>query len=167
MRATVLILVLVLAVGACTDRSSTNGDATGTPASTGSAPSSPPPTVEGPVEPPPPAWAETESGDTWMAFGSYCWDNGCVDMVPPDQLPDVPQVTVAAGETVIFHLAFNPSEVSLAFFDGRPQVSLPAEPGISWEVSHTGFVALEARRPEGGSASYIAKFVVDEPSNEQ
>lgn len=108
---------------------------------------------------PPPAWLESPSVAEWMAFGSFCWDNGCVDMVPPDQMPDVPGVEVAADDEVTVHLPFDPSEVTLRLAGQDEHVSLPSGRQVSWTVSGFGFVVVTAWRGTGGDASYVVELV--------
>lgn len=125
-----------------------------------------PPTVRGVDSQPPPAWVEGPSGSSWMAYGSYCWEGACVDMVPPSLRDDIPTVEVRQGQEVIFHFGFEPSEVQLSFAsdDGNGRVSLPAQRQVSWEVTHGGFLNLFTRTGgRGGDASYDVQLVV-EPS---
>jgi hypothetical protein len=90
-----------------------------------SAPTEPAPAAQGAAPPterppaldiedgPPPAWIETETGSHWLAYSSYCWGTGCIDYVDISSRQDVPLVRVRKGETVRFHLGFDPSKVSL------------------------------------------------------
>lgn len=130
-------------------------------------PTSPPPTVTDAPSPPPPAWIETERGDYWLGFGSYCWGTACVDMVAPScGSKFVPNVPVRRGEVVRFHIPFPPREVHLGLFaDGRDAGGERVEPRrvVSWRVQRGGAVWLSARAKPGAAgadATYVACFRV-------
>jgi hypothetical protein len=71
---------------------------------------------------PPPAWIETQAGNQWLGYSTFCWtrhtgkgETGiCADAITPtcDQ-SQVPHVFVEEGETVRAHLGFTPTEASL------------------------------------------------------
>jgi hypothetical protein len=127
------------------------------------APTEPPPRVpsDGPSAPPP-AWVETDGGAHWLAYGSYCWDDGCVDYVEPWRREDVPQIAVRRGKVVRFHLPFEPSELVVDVFErrGRDPRSVRLEPKrvVAWRVNRPGYVSVAAWRRHG-DASYVARFV--------
>lgn len=137
---------------------------------TSTGPASDPPTVSSVGEQPPPAWVETASGSWWMAYGSYCWDRMCVDMLSPASRDDLPRVSVRQGEEVTFHLGFDPSRLTLSSpgANDTPQVPLPAERDVSWAVTRGGVVNLFARAGSpGGDASYSVRLVLEEPEGSQ
>jgi hypothetical protein len=125
-------------------------------------PSEPPPTVagEGP-DPPPPAWVETASGDHWLGYGSYCWDDGCVDYIEPWRREEVPEIAVRRGEIVRFHLPFDPRELVIEVFEqqgGDPRsVRLEPKRVFDWKFKRDGYVSVAAWRKHG-DASYLARF---------
>lgn len=134
----------------------------GTP---GSDPAPQPPATAPPklgaLDEPPPAWMAASSGTSWMAYGTYCWGS-CVLMRGPAEHDDLPRLDVQPGETLAFHLEFDPTELSLSISaDGEPQqMSLPARRNVTWEATRGGVVSLAARRG-GSDASYHARVVVD------
>jgi len=123
------------------------------------------PTEEGaPTEPPPdqpesgappPAWVETTAGRVWLAYGSYCWTNACVDMVQVTcDDASTPAVQAETGETVRFHLGFRPTEATLSVEDSTPE-ALPRRRTIAWSANRGGLLRLDLRAA-GGDASYVA-----------
>lgn len=164
MRAVVLVLVAVLA-GSCSAPDVSDGSvSSAVPSASGDlTPTAPPPTVKGPVDPPPPAWVVTGSVTRWMAYGSYCWDSDCVDMVPPDQLPDVPSIVAPVDATVKFHLGFRPSRVELIFPGDERAVTLEAGREVEWQVTRTGTVMVGTWRPGGGDAFYVVELLASGP----
>lgn len=128
-------------------------------------PTSEPPTLTGVPSRPPPAWIETDSGSWWMAYGSYCWDRACVDIVSPEAR-DIPLVAVREGEEVTFHLGFTPSELQLFFMaDDDSSLSLPAERQVTWKVTRGGILSLLARDGSpGGDAAYEVELTIQEDS---
>jgi hypothetical protein len=159
MRTSVLALFAAAVLAGC----GAEGDRAGSPPP-------PPPTVTGPADPPPeigreappPAWIETEHGAFWLGYSTYCWKTVCADYIAPrcgDEL--VPTVVVAPGETVRFHLGFDPVEVVLASHlrVEREGESARLESGRtpSWRVTWAGATSLFARAApgqDGADASY-------------
>jgi len=137
------------------------------------APPPPPATVTGPPEPPPklaqegppPAWVETERGAYGLGFSTYCWKTVCADYIPPrcgdEKL--VPTIVVDSGETVRFHLGFEPGDVSMqSSGPGAAQFSpLEKTREPTWRVGTPGVWRLSASAApgqEGSDASYAACF---------
>lgn len=154
-RLLVLLAGLVLALGAvaCTGGSSGGGGeatATGLP--------SDPPAAPGVGDGPPPAWVEGPSDVSWLGFGSYCWVNACVDMLPPEERDDLPSLAAEAGDEVTFHLDFEPAGLRVSA-DGGEGAELPARSTVSWTVTGTGIVTLFAEvGTPGGDVSYHVRL---------
>ena len=116
---------------------------------------------------PPPAWAETKSRATWMAFSSYCWSRSagakrkavCADMIPPQSRTDVPTLAAGAGDLVRFHFTFAPRSVHLTVFHGGgfKHFVLAPRRTVSWRQSTTGIASLDARAGSG-NASYLVRI---------
>ncbi len=158
----VAVLALVLLVGCGGAEPSPRGG-----------PSEPPPKVEGPApDPPPPAWVETESGKHWLAYGSFCWEDGCADYIAPWDRDDVPVLAVPRGEIVRFHLPFEPRELVVEIFERPPRNprsvtveprnprSVTVEPKrvFEWRLELESYVGIGASKEGGGDASYLARF---------
>lgn len=132
-------------------------------ATPGSDPAPQPPATAPPklgaFDEPPPAWVAASSGTSWMAYGTYCWGS-CVLMRGPAERDDLPRLEVQPGETLTFHLEFDPTELSLSISaDGEPrQMSLPARRNVTWEATRGGVISLVPRRG-GSDASYHARVV--------
>jgi hypothetical protein len=109
------------------------------PASPAGPPDAPP---ERPDEGPPPAWVETEGGSIWLAYSTYCWDSTCDFSAPScGGDPPAPRVELRRGETVRFHLEFDPGEALLRFFPegGEPdEVTLDPSPTLTWRADRAG-----------------------------
>jgi hypothetical protein len=159
-RLAALLLATAVLVGGCGAES----DRAGPPATTGAP--SPPAAAEPPAEPrpdssgeaPPPAWVETEAGSRWLGYSTYCWDTTCADFVAPSCGDEhVPELAVRPGETLRFHLGFEPAEVSLTVLPDDAATQF--DPGeLVWEVTRTGSVMISAtaKPGQGGSdASYV------------
>lgn len=114
----------------------------------------PPVTEEGG---PPPAWIEVPSGSQWMAYGSYCWDDVCFDVLQASCDDDaVPRLEVRPGDRVRFHLGFVPEQADLTVggSENRPEV-VELEPArvLEWEAGdRDGHLWLMLTAPEGGAA---------------
>ena len=116
---------------------------------------------------PPPAWAETRSRATWMAFSSYCWSRAagakrkavCADMIPPQSRTDLPTLAAGAGQHVRFHFTFAPRSVHLTVFRGGSfrHFVLPPRRTVSWMQSTTGVASLDVRAA-AGDASYLIRI---------
>jgi hypothetical protein len=124
-------------------------------------PSSPPPTLTDVSSAPPPAWVETEGGKYWLGFSTYCWESTCADYVAPEcSSKHVPTIAVRRGETVRFHLGFQPTRLSIEFFrrtEPTGREKLEPSQAASWAVPHGGVIWLSAD-VERGDASYVACF---------
>jgi hypothetical protein len=126
-------------------------------------PPEPAPHVRGSKVSPPPAWIETASASHWLAYSSYCWTRNraavCADFIPPPmRVKELARLELRRGETVRFHLGFQPTAVSISFFVkgklGR-QIRLAAKQDPAWKATVGGVLLLEAR-VGGGDASYAA-----------
>jgi hypothetical protein len=107
---------------------------------------------------PPPAWIETQSRSTWLAYGSYCWRTTCVDMIPPQTRPDLPLVAVKRGRTVRVHLGFSVRSARVSLGGRVVRASLDVTRRVvSWQAARGGIVTVFAR-PEAGDASYHARL---------
>jgi hypothetical protein len=148
------VAALVLALAAC-------GGGEARPASPGGPSGAPP---ERPGEGPPPAWVETEAGSVWLAYSTYCWGSVCADFVAPSCVGEqaAPRVELRRGETVRFHLGFEPAEVALTFFPegGEPDgVALDASRAPAWRADRAEAFSLFARA-DGRDASYAGCAVL-------
>lgn len=122
------------------------------------APEAPPP-KEPVANGPPPAWVETGSGEHWLAYSSFCWGTNCATARPPETRTGLPELALAAGEEVRFHLDFGPSRVELRV--GDRDFELPAEQVASWRVEgEAGIAVLRATAEGGGFVEYVARFEV-------
>jgi hypothetical protein len=103
---------------------------------------------------PPPAWVETEHASRWLGYSSYCWRSGrkglCADYVHPscNDKRHPPTILVHEGETVRFHLGYDPTEVT------ANTERLDASRDPRWRVEHGGFLALFTKG-KAGDASYV------------
>ncbi len=118
------------------------------------------------MEGPPPAWVVTERGAFWLAYASYCWGTACADYVADCDPKRVPSLEVSRGDRLTFHLEFEPSRVTLAFYDppidqGPDTVRLDAQREPTWTVDRDGIVWLTARAGDGRDASYAACLRLD------
>ena len=108
---------------------------------------------------PPPAWIETRTRSTWLAYGSYCWTTLCVDMIPPAMRKDSPAVSVRRGNPVRLHFAFAPRSANVVFLrnDLSKTVRLPARQVVMWRPRVSGFVLVDVRG-QRGSAGYLLRL---------
>jgi len=95
---------------------------------------------------PPPAWIETPAASAWMSFGRYCWGDVCVESVQVTcEDSSVPQLDLAAGDAVRFHLDFEPdtAELTLGADGNRPEV-VTLEPArtMEWQGDYDGALWL-------------------------
>jgi hypothetical protein len=111
---------------------------------------------------PPSAWVETTSGSRWLGHSSYCWSGGgtglCADFAAPEcGDKGTPDLEVAEGELVRFHLGFDPKELSLTVDSGhgKPE-QLEAGRVVEWRAHGHGELLLFATAARGGDASYVA-----------
>lgn len=121
-------------------------------------PTSPPPTITAVDSVPPPAWVETRSGRRWLAFSDFCWFTACIDFRQPAERNDVPVVRVESGETIRFHLGFEPESVAIQVASAR--YALKAAEVPEWRVrGRGGFATLETTGGKG-RAKYLARLRV-------
>lgn len=121
-----------------------------TTAESGGPAGEPPATEEGG---PPPAWIETPSAAEWMAYGRYAWGGLSLEIAQPTcDDSAVPQLELGAGESVRFHLQFEPltAELTLGADRGRAEV-VTLDPGrtIEWQGEYDGHLWLALTAPEG------------------
>ena len=162
---TIALLLCVAALGAACGSSGGESGARGTGPSTGDRPPPDEPSAGAGVRPPA-AWIATRRGSHWLDFGSYCWRQGgrgvCADAAAPSctGLHSAGRVVVDRGESVRFHLLFDPQEVA---------ITLPTEQKLetsrtpSWTVEHPGVFSIFARPQGGGDASYTGCIVIAGP----
>jgi hypothetical protein len=119
---------------------------------------------------PPPAWMESSGGERWLLFSSYCWTKkgarpvaSCADFIPPTMRPDLPRIVLRAGERVRLHLGFRPTTLSVTV--GKRTYRLPASATAVWHARVPAGVATLSARGRGGSASYVARFVIRPAAN--
>ena len=160
MRIALGCLAAALALAGCGgDGGTARGDRP--PADTG-APAQPegaPPELD--IAGPPPAWVETRRGAFWLAYASFCWEAACADYVAECDPRRVPTLDVSRGDELRFHLDFEPSRVSLAFYDppidqGPDTVRLETRRDPGWTVDRAGIVWVTATAGQGREASYAA-----------
>jgi hypothetical protein len=113
-------------------------------------PDEPPITEEGG---PPPAWLEAPSGSAWMSYGRYCWGDVCVESIQVTcEDSSVPQLDLAPGDAIRFHLEFVPStaELTLGADGSRPEV-VTLEPArvMEWQGDYDGALWLAVTADEG------------------
>lgn len=110
---------------------------------------------------PPPAWIETERGDIWLAYSTYCWTaNGqgmCADYIDPSRRKDLPRVVVRRGEVARIHLGFVPQSATLRI--GATSRALPAGRILGFKVTRPGVLVLFTYGKKG-DASFAARLVV-------
>jgi hypothetical protein len=111
---------------------------------------------------PPSAWVETSSGSHWLGHSSYCWSSGgtglCADFAAPEcGRKGTPDLEVADGELVRFHLGFEPEELSLTVGsrDGQAE-RLEGGRIVDWRAHGHGELLLFATAAGRGDASYVA-----------
>jgi hypothetical protein len=127
----------------------------------GARPSDLPPKVSGVAVSPPPAWFRLRSRDRWLAYSSYCWKTACVDMIPPQLLPDLPRARAKLGERLTIHLAFKPRRLEIARVGDRGAArhwTLPAEQVTAWTIRTRGVLLVYAEGASG-SASCAVQLV--------
>jgi type IV secretory pathway VirB10-like protein len=137
-------------------------DTTGTTETTApveeGAPTEPPPNASEPSAPPP-AWFESSAGKVWLAYGSYCWASLCVDKVQAScEDMSTPAAQATQGETVRFHLRFQPTEAMLSIEDEQPR-RLPNRRTIPWDANASGLLQLFVRA-HGGDVTYAACLTI-------
>jgi hypothetical protein len=104
---------------------------------------------------PPPAWIESTSESTWLAYGSYCWRSRCINYVAPALRAGLPALRVARGTAVRVHIGFVPRSTVVAYIqEGVAPRPLAAARVIRWRPSTDGRFEVEVRGPSG-SASYV------------
>jgi hypothetical protein len=122
-------------------------------------PASKPPRLQQPG--PPPAWIETRTKSTWLAYSSYCWKTTCADFLPPASRTDLPIVRVVRGAAVRIHFAFVPRDarVTLISAHAGKRTTLQAARIATWRPSASGVAVVETHAA-AGSASYAARVVL-------
>jgi len=121
-------------------------------------PTKPPPKPPN-ADAPPPAWIETPARSAWLAHGSYCWKTACVDMIPPQDRPDLPVFGVKRGRTVRVHLGFTAKSVSVSVDKRSIAMKLDTTRRIaSWNATRGGVLTVFART--AGDASYVARLQI-------
>lgn len=119
-----------------------------------------PPAPEHAAVSPPPAWIETEHGDAWLAFSTYCWTRGgtgiCVDYINPASRTDLPRVRVRRGEVVRIHLGVVPVDVTVSI--GSRPVTAPRSRILEIRVTRPGLLVVTLLHARG-DASYAARLV--------
>ena len=153
MRAAGAVAGLVLALAACG-----SGEGSSSPEGPAGAP------PERPGEGPPPAWVETEGDSVWLAYSTFCWGGTCADLVAPSCSGEqaAPHVELRRGETVRFHLDFDPNEAVLTFFaeGGEPgQVTLDQSRTPTWQADRAGAFTVFGSG-DGRDASYAGCAVL-------
>ncbi len=108
---------------------------------------------------PPPAWAETEHDSHWLAYSNYCWSASgsaqCGDFVAPSCADRrIPKMALQQGETIRFHLGFDPTKVSVTE-GGSSETLPPGRDPIVRARGTNGAMTLFVHAP-GGSATYAA-----------
>jgi len=108
---------------------------------------------------PPPAWIETHTTSTWLAYSTYCWKTTCVDFIPPASRSGLPVVRIVRGAKVRVHFALQPTEVYVALVQGSggKRYKLPNARVVTWQPPASGIADFEIRAA-GGSASYVARL---------
>jgi hypothetical protein len=114
---------------------------------------------------PPPAWLETRTRASWMAYGSYCWSAAaagttrkavCADMIPPQSRTDLPVLALRPHALVRIHLGFLPRSVHLTLFRGgtfKHYVLAPRRV-MSWRAPGGGIASLDVAAA-AGTAAYL------------
>ena len=113
-----------------------------------------PATAAGPL----PAWAETASRSSWLAYSGYCWKTGCADYLPPASRPDLPVLTITRGGSVRFHFGFRPTSVSVTVLGSTTTTTnLAATQVVTWKPRTAGVFTLALKAPPG-SAGYAGRI---------
>ena len=122
-------------------------------------PTANPPKLQQPS--PPPAWIETHTRSSWLAYSSYCWKTTCADFLPPASRTDLPRVRLTRGASVRIHFAFLPRDarVTLISAHAAKRVSLKRARIVEWKPSAPGVAVIETHAA-AGSASYTARIVL-------
>jgi hypothetical protein len=113
-----------------------------------------PATTAGPL----PAWAETASRASWLAYSAYCWKTACADYLPPASRPDLPVVTIVRGASIRFHFGFRPTSISVTVLGSTTATAkLAAAQVVTWKPRAAGVFTLALKAPPG-SASYAGRI---------
>ena len=99
---------------------------------------------------PPPAWIESSSRSTWLAYSGYCWKTACADYLPPASRPDLPTISIVRGTAVRLHFGFRPSKVTITALGARTSTRnfVPAQI-VTWSPRTAGIFTLSLRSPSG------------------
>jgi hypothetical protein len=121
-------------------------------------PSSAPPKPPNSVAPPP-AWIETTTRSSWLAYGSYCWKTACVDMIAPNTRPDLPVFAVKRGSLIRVHLGFAAKSITVSVGNkALPTMRGATKRIASWKATRGGILMISARAT--GDTSYVARLRV-------
>jgi hypothetical protein len=113
--------------------------------------------VGGTTTAPPPAWIESGKSSRWLAYGSYCWETACVDMIPPDRRTDLPVLHARRGQVFRIQLRFVPRSVAVRV--GQAVVKRGSSRTTSWRARRSGLLFVEVK-DSPGSAAYLARLIV-------
>jgi hypothetical protein len=162
----VVVVSVALVTAGCGTESPSRDDPTAKATQvTAGGPSEPPPKLD--IDGPPPAWVHTGDDAVWLAYSTYCWKTACADYVETRcGERRIPTVVVQPGETVLFHLDFNPKSVSLVLDGpenhsegvGAAHAPLAAARTVEWKAYRDGPVTLVAIPSGSGDASYVVCF---------
>lgn len=125
-------------------------------------PSDPPPRLADHAGAPPPAWIATGSSERWLGPSSFNWDGVYINILYHAYLPSF---TLRKGQTVTFHLAFEPTS-SLRLELGPSTYRLANRQDATWRVPTKGRIASNRTWRKvrlhavgaRGDAFYVARF---------
>jgi len=107
---------------------------------------------------PPPAWVESGTRSTWLAYSGYCWRTTCADYLPPASRPDLPALVATRGTRVAIHLAFRPSSASVTVLGATPLTTkLAVDRVLTWRPTRGGVFTVNLKTA-AGSASYAGRL---------
>lgn len=119
-------------------------------------PAAPPPKPATPTGPPP-AWAETPSTSSWLAYSAYCWKTVCAEYLPPASRPNLPTIRIARGTTVRAHFAFQPSKLSITTLGATTSTRSLAPARVArWRPTAAGVTTLSLKN-SAGSVGYVVR----------
>ena len=109
---------------------------------------------------PPPAWAETASRSSWLAYSGYCWRTVCADYLPPASRPDLPTIGIVRGASIRIHFGFRPSKVTVTTL-GKPTSTRSLAPAqvVTWRPTAAGVFTFSLKG-SNGTVGYAAKIRV-------
>lgn len=107
---------------------------------------------------PPPAWAETASRSSWLAYAGYCWKTVCADYLPPASRPDLPTLAIVRGASIRVHFGFRPSKVSVTTLSTPTSTrSLAPAQVVTWRPAAAGVITFSLKG-SAGTVGYAAKI---------